>query len=41
MDKNGIIKSVEDISSTEYLALKSKIIKDSKETKFNTSLTIK
>ena len=41
LDKNGKIKSVEDISSTEYLALKNKIIKDSKETKFNSSLTIK
>ena len=41
LDKNGKIKSVEDISSIEYLALKSKIIKDSKETKFNTSMTIK
>ena len=41
LDKNGKIKSVEEISSTEYLALKNKIIKDSKETKFNSSLTIK
>ena len=41
LDKNGEIKSVEDISSTEYLALKDKIVKDSKGTKFNSSLTIK
>ena len=41
LDKNGEIKSVEDISSTEYLAPKDKIVKDSKETKFNSSLPIK
>lgn len=40
MDKNGEIKSVEDISSTEYLALKDKIVKETKETKFNSSLPI-
>lgn len=40
LDKNGEIKSVENISSTEYLALKDKIVKDSKETKFKNSLEI-
>ena len=37
LDKNGEIKSVENISSTEYLALKDKTIK---ETKFRNSLEI-
>ena len=40
LDKNGKVKSVENISSTEYLALKGKIVKDSKVTKFNSSLEI-
>ena len=41
LDKNGEVKSVENISSTEYLALKDKIVKNSIETEFNSSLTIK
>ena len=40
LNKNGEIKSVENISSTEYLALKDKIVKVSKETKFKSSLEI-
>ena len=40
LDKNGKVKSVEEISSTEYLAYKGKIVKDSKETKFKSSLEI-
>ena len=34
LDKNGEIKSVENISSNEYLALKGKTVKGSKETNF-------
>ncbi|MDK2841927.1 MAG: hypothetical protein PWQ17_1432 [Anaerophaga sp.] len=40
LDKNGEIKNVENISSTEYLALKNKLVKDSKETKFKNSLKL-
>jgi len=40
LNKNGEIKSVEKISSTEYLALKDKIVKDSKETKSKSFLEI-
>ena len=41
MNKNGEIKSIEEISTTEYLALKDKIVKDAKETKFEKSEDIK
>ena len=41
LDENGEVKNVENISSTEYLALKDKIVKNSIETEFNSSLTIK
>lgn len=41
LDKNGEIKKVESLSSEEYLALKGKIVKESKETKFVNSEEIK
>ena len=41
MNKNGEIKSVEKISTTEYLALKDKIVKDAKEMKFEKSVDVK
>lgn len=37
LNKKGEIKSVENILSTEYYALKDKIVKDSKETRFKNS----
>lgn len=37
MDKNGEIKSVEKISTNEYLALKGKIVKEAEQTKFEKS----
>lgn len=40
LDKKGGIKNVKNISSTEYLALKDKIVKNSKKTKFKNSLGI-
>jgi hypothetical protein len=40
MNKNGEIKSIEKISTTEYLALKDKIVKDANETKFEKSENI-
>ena len=40
LDKNGKVKSVENISSTEYLAIKDRLIKGSKETKFKNSLEL-
>jgi hypothetical protein len=40
LNKNGEIKSVNNISSTEYFAFKDKIVKDTKETKFKSSLTV-
>ena len=41
LDENGEIQSVENISSTEYLALKGKIVKESQEVKFGNSNEIK
>jgi hypothetical protein len=38
LNKKGEIKSVENILSTEYYALKDKIVKDSKETRFKNSI---
>lgn len=40
LDKNGEVKSVESISSTEYFALKDNVVKDSKETKFKNSIEL-
>ena len=40
LNKNGEIKNVNNISSTEYFAYKDKIVKDTKVTKFNNSMTV-
>jgi len=41
LDKNGMIKKVENLSSHEYLALKEKVVKESQEIKYENSLEIK
>jgi len=40
VEKNGEIKSIKNITSTEYLALKNKIVKDSKMIKYKNSIEI-
>ncbi|HZL10904.1 MAG TPA: hypothetical protein VFC65_12985 [Prolixibacteraceae bacterium] len=40
IDKDGKFKSVENISSTEYYALKEKVVKDSKVKRFKNSIEI-
>jgi hypothetical protein len=40
LDKNGEIINVENISPTEYFALKSKIVKNSKETRFKNPMDL-
>ncbi|MBN2893674.1 MAG: hypothetical protein JXL97_17525 [Bacteroidales bacterium] len=40
LDKNGEVKRIENISSTEYYILKDRIVKDSKETKFENSVEL-
>ena len=41
LDRNGEIKNIESLSSNEYLALKSKVVKESQEIKFANSEEIK
>jgi len=41
IDKNGKTESIESISSSEFFALKNKIVKGSKETKFENSINLK
>lgn len=41
LDKKGIIKNVESLSSNEYQALRGKIVKESQELKFGNSVSIK